>query len=157
MFQQGDTVIRTIVAMHTELFRNLHVLLTASHRELIHTLRVADADVRAIELGHIGREHTRRNPTLTEVKVKVVKLDTFRKGRFEGFQRLRDKRVLDIFLTILFSSLLLHLAPLLNALSLFNDVASDKAVFHLKPANQRIVVDTPLQALYQVRHVHTGK
>ena len=49
-------------------------------KELIHALRVADADVRAIELRHIGREHTCRNPTFTKVKVKVCKLDAFREG-----------------------------------------------------------------------------
>ena len=154
MFQQGDTVIRTVVAMHTELFRNLHILLTASHRELIHTLRVADADVRAVELGHIGREYARWNPTLTEVEVKIGKLDALREGRFEGFQRLHHARVWRIFLPVSLGKLLLLFQPVLYVFSLLNNIASDESVFDLVVPGQRIVVDMPLQSFdkFILRH-----
>ena len=154
MFQQGNTVIRAVVAMHTELFRNLHVLLAASHRELIHTLRVADADVRTVELGHIGRKDARWNPTLTEVEVKVGKLDAFWEGRFDGFQRLHHARIWRIFLPVGLGELLLLFQPVLNVLSLLDDIASDESVFYLVVPGQRIVVDMSLQPLdkFILRH-----
>ena len=138
MFQQGDTVVGTVIALDAILIENLGVLYAALDGVVVHALRVADAHVGIEQVGGVSGIDARGYPPLAEVEIQLVERNRTRRGLLQGGKG---------FFLPLAVRILTH--PCLDALRLIHHIARDKAVFDFVATDKRIVKDTSFQLVDQ--------
>ena len=102
-------------------------------------------------MAHICGINTRRNPSLTEVEVLLIKLDTTGPGflqRFERVLRHGDERLYTVIAREALDAFFLAVNPSLDCLGFGHDVSGYESVFYLVVADKRIVIDVSGKVLH---------
>ena len=111
------------------------------------------------QVRHISGVDAYRDPTLTEVEIKFVKLDTAGSGflqRFEGVLRHGYERFNSVITGEILDALFLPVNPRPYIVGFRHDIAGNEAVFNLVVFDQWIIEYVSFEVIHQgiLIHIH---